>query len=64
MSMTQGYDLQAELIEEFRAIVNSDECDDKFRVHLLRAKLNTFDRERNNMIREHEDYRREINGPR
>lgn len=64
MSMTQGYDLMARAMADMKAILSDESIPDQAKVSWGRAVITDFDRERENMIREHEDYRREINGPR
>lgn len=64
MSMTQGYDLMAKVMADMKAILSNEDIPDNAKVSWGRSVLDGYDRERENMIREHEDYRREINGTR
>lgn len=65
MSLVKAYTRINEAMEDVRAILTNEDLPPEARVKWGQSVIRRFDLERETMIREHEDYRKEvINGPR
>ncbi len=65
MSLVTAYTILNKAMEDMKAILTDESIPDQAKVSWGKAVISDFDKERENMIREHEDYRKEvINGPR
>jgi len=60
MSLVTAYTILNKAMEDMKAILTDESIPDQAKVSWGKAVISDFDRERETMIREHEDYRREI----